>query len=76
MSDFEKGDMVELKSGRPKMTIEKLGNFFPGGPISGALCVWFEGKKKYEEVFDIDVLKIVNAQKPTRDTFRLRPRSS
>jgi uncharacterized protein YodC (DUF2158 family) len=43
MSDFETGDLVELKSGGPKMTIEKLGNFFPGGPINGALCVWFEG---------------------------------
>jgi hypothetical protein len=33
------------------MTVGELGNFSPGGPIHGAWWVWFEGKKKSEEVF-------------------------
>jgi uncharacterized protein YodC (DUF2158 family) len=73
MSEFKKGDVVELKSGGPKMTIGAVGNFSPDGPIHGAVCVWFEGKNKHEEVFDIDALRIVHNQKPTRDHVRMRP---
>ena len=57
MSDFKKGDVVELKSGGPKMTIQDLGDFGPTGPEEGALCVWFDKDKQQEKVFDVAVLQ-------------------
>lgn len=44
---YEKGELVELKSGGPTMTIESLS-------MSGApryLCQWFAGKKLYDGHF-------------------------
>ncbi|MBV4514955.1 hypothetical protein D3C76_274450 [compost metagenome] len=57
MSNFQKGDVVQLKSGGPKMTISDLGDFGPLGPENGAKCVWFEKEKRHEHVFDEVVLK-------------------
>ena len=57
MSEFKKGDTVMLKSGGPIMTIEHLGNYsYSGGPEDGAKCVWFEGAKPQDKVFDSAVL--------------------
>ncbi|KOX63847.1 hypothetical protein AA303_17255 [Pseudomonas psychrophila] len=57
MSGFQKGDVVQLKSGGPKMTIQDLGDYGPTGPEDGASCVWFEKDKRQDCVFDVDVLK-------------------
>ncbi|KJK14909.1 YodC family protein [Pseudomonas sp. 2(2015)] len=60
MADIAKGDVVTLKSGGPKMTVENTGNYAGGfgiGPENGAKCVWFEGNKAAEKVFDVAVLK-------------------
>lgn len=57
---FEKGDIVELKSGGPGMTVQTLGNFEMKGIEDGALCVWFDGKTKYQDVFDVATLKQVD----------------
>ncbi len=59
MADIVKGDVVTLKSGGPKMTVEDTGNYggFGSGPENGAKCVWFEGSTASEKVFDIAVLK-------------------
>jgi len=57
MSEFKKGDVVQLKSGGPKMTISDLGDYSPLGPEDGAKCVWFEKEKRQEHVFDTAVLK-------------------
>jgi uncharacterized protein YodC (DUF2158 family) len=60
MDQFQKGDVVQLKSGGPTMTVTELGDFSGlgrMGPENGAKCVWFEGAKTHEAVFDVDVLK-------------------
>lgn len=50
---FDKGDLVELKSGGPTMT-------FGGEAIYGdALCYWFEGNQRRCETFPYAVLKLV-----------------
>jgi len=61
MSDIVKGAVVQLKSGGPQMTVEKVGNFNGGfgvGPENGAKCVWFDGDKPQDKVFDVDVLTL------------------
>jgi uncharacterized protein YodC (DUF2158 family) len=52
--NFEVGDVVQLKSGGPLMTIEYIGSFSMGAPgADQAKCVWFEGTKKKEGVFEL-----------------------
>lgn len=61
MSAFQKGEVVQLKSGGPLMTVEDVGAF--GGGMSGkaafegARCVWFEGNNVKREVFPNEVLE-------------------
>lgn len=50
MDEIKKGDVVRLKSGGPSMTVQDVGDFVT--VTDGAQCVWFEGKKRYEHVFD------------------------
>ena len=57
MADFKKGDTVRLKSGGPLMTVLDLGNYGPAGPNDGVKCVWFDGPRREEDVFDSAVLK-------------------
>lgn len=64
MAEFQKGDVVELKSGGPKMTIQDLGDYGPMGPGDGALCVWFEKSELKESVFDVAMLKKPSAPMP------------
>lgn len=52
MTTFNKGDVVQLKSGGERMTIKDIGDYGPTGPEDGVLCSWFEGKKIHEHVFD------------------------
>lgn len=57
MSDFAKGDVVLLKSGGPRMTIQEVGDYgFSDAPLNGAHCVWFEKNKSFEKPFSFDVL--------------------
>jgi uncharacterized protein YodC (DUF2158 family) len=55
--DFNEGDVVELKSGSPKMTIDKIAVFSMGGTHKEARCVWFDGKKRCVELFELHALK-------------------
>lgn len=53
--EFKAGDIVRLKSGGPKMTVEKVGETYMTGE-QGVWCVWFEkiGNKqnvKQQETF-------------------------
>ena len=57
MADFGKGDTVRLKSGGPLMTVAEVGDFGPTGPSDGVKCVWFDGKRREEDVFDSAILK-------------------
>jgi len=52
MSNFNVGDVVQLKSGGPLMTVHNIGDYSHTGPNPGLLCVWFDNVKKVEDVFD------------------------
>lgn len=59
MSSIQKGDVVQLKSGGPMMTVTEVGNYsgtYSLGPKDGAKCIWFDGNKPTEQVFDVAVL--------------------
>ena len=50
--DFKPGDVVQIKSGGPKMTYEG-----EAGMTGEALCVWFDGKKMERKGFTYAALK-------------------
>ena len=62
---FKQGDIVELKSGGPKMTIETYP--IPNGFLthdgtydySSAECVWFDGTQQKRDTFMVDNLKVI-----------------
>jgi len=47
--DFKAGDVVQLKSGGPKMTIRWIED-------DEAYCEWFDGKKKLGDKFTLTSL--------------------
>ena len=51
--DFQPGDLVQLKSGGPVMTVEQVSEVMTGG--QGVWCIWFE--------------KVGNRQVAQRETF-------
>jgi uncharacterized protein YodC (DUF2158 family) len=51
MEDFEIGDVVQLRSGGPKLTIHGL---VSDGDV---VCQWFEGNVVHEESFPKEALK-------------------
>ena len=55
--EFNAGDVVQLKSGGPKMTIDTIGKFGMGSTHDQAKCVWFEGTKRMEGLFELLMLK-------------------
>lgn len=59
MSDerLKVGDVVELKSGGPQMTVENIAKYGMGATRDKALCVWFDGKKRMSNQFELHSLK-------------------
>jgi uncharacterized protein YodC (DUF2158 family) len=59
MSDtqFKAGEVVMLKSGGPEMTIEDIAVYGMGSSHKSAKCVWFDGKKRMEALFELHTLK-------------------
>ena len=53
---FEKGDIVTLKSGSPKMTIN---GFITIGDKRIAKCIWFESSVLHKEELSVDSLNEV-----------------
>jgi uncharacterized protein YodC (DUF2158 family) len=53
MEDFEIGDVVQLRSGGPRMTVHSL---VSDGDV---VCQWFEGSEVHEENFPKEALKKV-----------------
>ena len=53
MEDFEIGNVVQLRSGGPKMTVHSL---VSDGDV---VCQWFEGNEVHEENFPREGLKKV-----------------
>ncbi len=56
MADFKQGDVVQLKSGGPKMTIKGIGKYGIVPKEENALCEWFDGNRRVEDVFELAVL--------------------
>ena len=52
--DCQAGDTVQLKSGGPKMTIERIGS---SADSNAVLCFWFDGQKLQEQWFKPTSLK-------------------
>jgi uncharacterized protein YodC (DUF2158 family) len=46
--EIKEGDVVQLKSGGPKMTVKKVGMW--NGKLH-AFCEWFVDDKNHEDVF-------------------------
>ena len=57
--DFKKGDVVQLKSGGPLMTIQGFSE------SNQAKCVWLDGNKKFEETFELETLEIYESSTGT-----------
>ena len=56
MTQFKTGDIVQLKSGGPKMTVKTAKK----GEVT---CTWFSGSKQQSGWFDPDTLKKI--EEPT-----------
>lgn len=52
MERFNKGDIVQLKSGGPKMTVDE-----PQTETGNVLCTWFAGNKLQQGYFDPETIK-------------------
>jgi len=61
---FQVGDVVQLNSGGPEMTVSHVGEkkFPHGGTVPVVSCTWFEGKKLNNESFKPEVLTKVENQ--------------
>ncbi len=46
MPEFKKGDVVQLRSSGPRMTVT---NILKDGAVIE--CIWFEKEKKFEDTF-------------------------
>ena len=59
MTTFKKGDVVQLKSGSPRMTVERrtLGEYYR--------CSWFENEGLQSAEFNADMLELVNLNTET-----------
>jgi uncharacterized protein YodC (DUF2158 family) len=62
--DFKAGDVVQLKSGGPEMTINYIQDTVDG---KQAVCIWFEGKKQSVGYFGFHVLKHVEQANTDND---------
>ena len=52
MPEFKKGDVVRLKSGGPKMTIDSVDEYGSGNKSNiRAICIWFDGGERKEGNF-------------------------
>ena len=57
MSNFSAGDVVQLKSGGPDMTIQDIGDYsIDENGTQSANCVWFDGKKQNSHIFALHTL--------------------
>jgi uncharacterized protein YodC (DUF2158 family) len=67
MAEFSKGDIVQLLSGGPNMTVQSV-TPIPGETVSvWVRCQWFDGNKLLNESFLSDSLKKVESTDKTED---------
>jgi uncharacterized protein YodC (DUF2158 family) len=58
MAEFKAGDVVELKSGGPRMTVAAIGTPIIGHTKATVRCEWFEGANKMWGRFSRESLKL------------------
>ena len=58
---FKTGDVVQLKSGGPKMTIDTIARFGGVKTTEQARCVWFDGAKRTLAVFELSVIELATS---------------
>jgi uncharacterized protein YodC (DUF2158 family) len=63
MADFKVGDIVQLKSGAPKMTVVQEVNELMKGVRPTVFCSWFAGSRNEDREFPPDAL-ILCAEAP------------
>ena len=69
--ELKEGEVVRLKSGGPRMTIAGIGLYGMGSTKKQANCVWFDGTKKLESLFELHSLeKIEPDSVPAVETRR------
>jgi uncharacterized protein YodC (DUF2158 family) len=54
--EFKEGDIVQLKSGGPRMTIKGIGEYGVVPHGDNALCEWFDNKTRLQDVFEFHSL--------------------
>jgi uncharacterized protein YodC (DUF2158 family) len=62
---IKKGDIVTLKSGGPRMTVQSISESKPGpmGTARWVRCIWFNNNLVNEYNFDEEILKVVAGDK-------------
>jgi len=60
-NSMKAGDIVRLKSGGPKMTVERINPAGLCGLFTSASCTWWDEKENafYDETFAVDALDIL-----------------
>jgi uncharacterized protein YodC (DUF2158 family) len=54
-NEIKPGDVVQLKSGGPKMTVGRIESI---NGVASAVCGWFNGNKKEVGTFPVHSLKL------------------
>jgi uncharacterized protein YodC (DUF2158 family) len=58
MPELKTGDVVRLKSGGPKMTIDSIDDYGSGNSSNiRAMCIWFDGGERKEGNFPPEALE-------------------
>jgi len=71
VQSYKTGDLVQLKSGGPAMTVkEAIGDGLDGGDY---LCQWFGGSTLKEGVFPANSLRPADLAEPGIRTVLVRP---
>ena len=63
MTKFVKGDVVRLKSGSPKMTVEETSRWDADKGIYNdelILCAWFQEDESFSKYFNVSTLEKVS----------------
>ncbi len=65
MSEFKVGNVVRLKSGGPKMTIEQYPCYDMGIEYTDKVkCVWFDRNKIFSNIFPIETIELDEGNEP------------
>lgn len=66
LETFEIGDLVQVKSGGPAMTVQEISH------MTGEYqCVWFNGNIKQQSSFDGEVLKVYEPPSDENDEDKM-----